>query len=111
MNAFMSHYFHSSSIAVAAALRMQLDLGPKLARASRTRAEAAESEYRRSEALSGILLEVRKAYDELVEVSVVSAVERASKRRPAPRMVDKVAGHESPRWQTPVYWLPFSCTD
>ena len=28
-NAFMSHYFHSSSIGVALALRMQLDLGPK----------------------------------------------------------------------------------
>ena len=39
-NAFMNHYFHSSSIGVAAALRMQLDLGPKIARASRTRAEA-----------------------------------------------------------------------
>jgi outer membrane protein TolC len=66
-NAFMNHYFHSSSIGVAAALRMQLDLGPKIARASRTRAEAAESEYRRSEALGGILFEVRKAYDEVTE--------------------------------------------
>jgi outer membrane protein TolC len=66
-NAFMNHYFHSSSVGVAAALRMQLDLGPKIARASRTRAEAAESDYRRTEALGGILFEVRKAYDELTE--------------------------------------------
>jgi outer membrane protein TolC len=82
-NAFMSHYFHSSSIGVAAALRMQLDLGPKIARASRTRAEAAESEYRRSEALGGILLEVRKAYDELVDArnrtEAVHKGERAGK--------------------------------
>jgi outer membrane protein TolC len=66
-NAFMNHYFHSSSIGIAAALRMQLDLGPKIARATRTRAEAAESEYRRSEALGGILFEVRKAFDEVSE--------------------------------------------
>jgi outer membrane protein TolC len=66
-NAFMNHYFHSSSIGVAAALRMQLDLGPRIARASRTRAEATESEYRRTEALGGILFEVRKAYDEVTE--------------------------------------------
>ena len=82
-NAFMNHYFHSSSIGVAAALRMQLDLGPKIARASRTRAEAVESDYRRTEALGGVLFEVRKAYDELTEArnrtEAVHKGERAGK--------------------------------
>ncbi len=82
-NAFMNHYLHSSSIGVAAGLRMQLDLGPKIARASRVRAEAIESEYRRSEALGGILFEVRKAYDELTEArnrtEAVHKGERAGK--------------------------------
>ncbi len=82
-NAFMNHYFHSSSIGVAAALRMQLDLGPRIARASQKRAEAAESEYRRSEALGGVLFEVRKAYDELTEAKnrteAVHKGERAGK--------------------------------
>ena len=36
-NAFMSHYFNSTTAGVAAALRMQLDLGPKIARARKTR--------------------------------------------------------------------------
>lgn len=82
-NAFMNHFFHSSSVGVAAGLRMQLDIGPKIARASRVRAEAAESEYRRSEALGGILFEVRKAYDELTEArnrtEAVHKGERAGK--------------------------------
>ena len=82
-NAFMNHFFHSSSVGVAAGLRMQLDIGPKIARASRVRAEAVESEYRRSEALGGILFEVRKAYDELTEArnrtEAVHKGERAGK--------------------------------
>jgi outer membrane protein TolC len=66
-NAFLNHYFNSSSAGLGAALRMQLDLGPRLARADRTRAEAAQIEYQRSEALGGVLFEVRKAYGELTE--------------------------------------------
>ncbi len=66
---FMSHYFHSTAAGVAAALRMQLDLGPRIARARRTAAEAAEVDYRRVEALGGIALEVRKSYAEMREAA------------------------------------------
>ena len=82
-NAFVNHFFNSSSAGVGAALRMQLDLGPKLARAARSRAEASEIEYRRAEALGGILLDVRKAYGELQEAQARSETvhkgERAGK--------------------------------
>jgi outer membrane protein TolC len=82
-NAFMNHYFNSTSAGVAAALRMQLDLGPKIARAERTVAEAHEVEARASEAMAGILLEVRKAYNELTEAQARSEAvhkgERAGK--------------------------------
>jgi outer membrane protein len=79
-NAFLSHYFNSTSAGVAAAVRMQLDLGPKLARASRTSAEADELGYRRTEALGGIVFEVRKAYGEMTEASArVKAVQKGEK--------------------------------
>ncbi|HEX4403558.1 MAG TPA: TolC family protein, partial [Polyangia bacterium] len=52
-NAFMSHYFNSTTAGVAAALRMQLDIGPRIARAMRVSAEADETGYRRAEALGG----------------------------------------------------------
>jgi outer membrane protein TolC len=79
-NAFLSHYFNSATAGVAAALRMQLDLGPKLARADRTRAEASEIEYRRTEALGGIALEVRKAHGELTEaIARTEAVRKGEK--------------------------------
>jgi outer membrane protein TolC len=79
-NGFLSHYFNSTSAGIAAALRMQLDLGPKLARASRTSAEAAELGYRRSEALGGISFEVRKAYGELTEAGQrVKALQKGEK--------------------------------
>jgi outer membrane protein TolC len=79
-NAFLSHYFNSTSAGVAAALRMQLDLGPKLARADRTVAEANEVEYRRTEALGGITFEVRKAYGELTEAQArTEAVHKGEK--------------------------------
>ncbi|HET6146391.1 MAG TPA: TolC family protein [Polyangia bacterium] len=79
-NAFFSHYFNSRSAGVAAALRMQLDLGPKLARADRTRAEASEIEHRRSESLGGITFEVRKAYGELTEAQArTEAVHKGEK--------------------------------
>jgi outer membrane protein TolC len=68
-NAYYSHYFNSASAGLAAALRIQLDLGPKLARAARSKAEASETEYRRTEALGGIALDVRKSYGELREAT------------------------------------------
>jgi outer membrane protein TolC len=79
-NAFMSHYFNSRTAGIAAALRLQLDLGPKIARARKTTAEAQEIEYRRSEALGGILLEVRKAYGEMTEAAArVATMDKGQK--------------------------------
>jgi outer membrane protein TolC len=79
-NAFYNHYFDSTSAGVAAALRMQLDLGPKLARASRVKAEAEEMEFRRVEALGGIAFEVRKAYADVTEtVGRVAALDKGYK--------------------------------
>jgi len=79
-NAFVSHYFNSTGVGFGAALRMQLDLGPKLARADRTRAEADEVEYRRGESLGGIIFEVRKAYSELTEAQArTEAVHKGEK--------------------------------
>jgi outer membrane protein TolC len=79
-NAFLNHYFNSTSFGVAAAVRMQLDLGPRIARAARTHAEATEMGFRRSEALSGIQLEVRKAYGEMSEAQErVKAVQKGEK--------------------------------
>jgi outer membrane protein TolC len=79
-NAFMSHYFNSTTAGVAAALRMQLDLGPRISRATRTSAEAAEIGFRRAEALGGIQLEVRKAYGEMAEASErIKAVQKGEK--------------------------------
>jgi outer membrane protein TolC len=79
-NAFLSHYFNSSSAGIGAALRMQLDLGPRLARAARTRAEATQIEYQRADALGGILFEVRKAYGELTEAQArTEAVHKGEK--------------------------------
>jgi outer membrane protein TolC len=68
-NAFLSNPFNSFGAGLAAGLRMPLDLGPKLARADRVHAEADEFEFRRREALGGIALEVRKAYEELSEAT------------------------------------------
>jgi outer membrane protein TolC len=79
-NGFLSHYFYSTSFGVAAALKMQLDIGPRLARASRVAAEADEMGYRRSEALGGIALEVRKAFGEVTEAGErVKAVQKGEK--------------------------------
>jgi outer membrane protein TolC len=79
-NAYYSHYFNSRSAGLAAALRMQLDLGPKIARARKTEAEAREITHRRSEALGGILLEVRKTYAEANEAaSRVAAMDKGQK--------------------------------
>jgi len=79
-NAYFNHYFNSRSAGLAAALRMQLDLGPKIARARKTEAEALEITHRRSEALGGILLEVRKSFAETTEaVSRVAAMDKGQK--------------------------------
>src|SRR5262245_25000074 len=79
-NAYYNHYFNSRSAGLAAALRMQLDLGPKIARARKTEAEALEITHRRSEALGGILLEVRKSYTEATEAaSRVTAMDKGQK--------------------------------
>jgi outer membrane protein TolC len=79
-NAYWTHYFNSRAVGVAAALRMQLDLGPKIARARKTEAEALEITHRRSEALGGILLEVRKTFAEASEAaSRVTAMEKGEK--------------------------------
>lgn len=66
-NAFLSNPFNALGAGIAAALRMQLDLGPKLARADRVHAEAHEMDLRQDEAMGGILLEVRKSYGEVTE--------------------------------------------
>ncbi|HMF44669.1 MAG TPA: TolC family protein, partial [Polyangia bacterium] len=79
-NAYYNHYFNSRSVGLAAALRMQLDLGPKIARARKTEAEAMEITHRRSEALGGILLEVRKSFTEANEAtSRVAAMDKGQK--------------------------------
>jgi outer membrane protein TolC len=79
-NAYYNHYFHSTSAGLAAALRMQLDIGPKLARADRVKAEADEADYRRSDALAGIVFEVRRAYAEVDEASGrVAALDKGAK--------------------------------
>jgi outer membrane protein TolC len=81
-NGFVNHYYNSpiTAFGVAAAVRMPLDLGPRLARTDRTRAEALEVEYRRGEALGGILLEVRKAYGEVTEAAArVAALKKGEK--------------------------------
>jgi outer membrane protein TolC len=66
-NAFASNPFNGYGGGIAAAMRLPLDFGPKLARGDRTRAEAEEIEARRQEALGGVGYEVSKAYLELSE--------------------------------------------
>jgi outer membrane protein TolC len=79
-NAFASNPFNSLGAGVAAALRMPLDLGPKLARADRIQAEAEETDLRRREALGAIALDVQKSYGELTEaVARVEAVHKGEK--------------------------------
>jgi outer membrane protein TolC len=66
-SAFASNPFNGYGGGIAAAMRLPLDFGPKLARGARTRAEAEEIEERRLEALGGVGFEVAKAYLELAE--------------------------------------------
>jgi outer membrane protein TolC len=66
-NAFANNPYNGFGGGIAAAVRMPLDLGPKLARGDRTRAEADEIEARREEALGGVGYEVSKAFLELSE--------------------------------------------
>ncbi len=79
-NAFYSHYYNSTTAGVAAGLRVPLDLGPKIARTQRMAHEADEAGYQESAAVSGILLEVRKAYGEVIEARQrVTAMEKGQK--------------------------------
>jgi len=79
-NAFANNPFNGHGFGLAAVLRMPLDLGPRMARADRMVAEADELGYRRSEALGGIALEVRKAHAEIVEAQArVEAVRKGEK--------------------------------
>jgi outer membrane protein TolC len=82
-NAFANNPFNGYGGGVAAALRLPLDFGPKLARGDRTRADADEIEARREEALGGVGYEVSKAYLELSEaetrIGEVSKGEKAGK--------------------------------
>ena len=66
-NAFANNPFNGYGGGIAAAMRLPLDFGPRLARGDRTRAEAEEIEDRRREALGGVGFEVSKAYLELSE--------------------------------------------
>ncbi len=66
-NAYANNPFNGYGGGIAAAVRMPLDFGPKLARGDRTRAEAEEIEARRQEALGGVGFEVSKAFLELSE--------------------------------------------
>jgi outer membrane protein TolC len=66
-NAFANNPYNGFGGGIAAAVRMPLDLGPKLARGDRTRAEADEIEARREEALGAVGYEVGKAFLELSE--------------------------------------------
>jgi outer membrane protein TolC len=82
-NAFSNNPFNGYGGGIAAALRLPLDFGPKLARSDRTRADADEIEARREEALGGVGFEVSKAYLELSEagtrISEVNKGEKAGK--------------------------------
>ncbi len=79
-NAFYSHYYNSTTAGVAAGLRIPLDLGPKIARTQRMAHEADEAGYQQSAALSGILLEVHKAYGEVTEARArVASMDKGQK--------------------------------
>ncbi|MES1165485.1 MAG: TolC family protein [Verrucomicrobiota bacterium] len=82
-NAYAANPYNSLGAGVAAALRVPLDFGPKLARADRVQAEAEEFDLRRREALGGIALEVQKAHLEVTEgaarVDALRSGERAGK--------------------------------
>src|SRR5665213_1414533 len=66
-SAFSNNPFNGYGGGIAAAMRLPLDFGPKLARGDRARAEADEIEARRQEALGGVGFEVAKAFLELSE--------------------------------------------
>jgi outer membrane protein len=84
-NAFYNDPFNTRypSIGGALALRLPLDLGVRNAKAAQIRADAEEAEWRRREALGGIVFEVQRAYASLNEASrrlaAVRDGERASK--------------------------------
>jgi outer membrane protein TolC len=65
---------------VAAGLRVPLDLGPKIARSRRLAAEADQVGFQQTAAMSGIMLDVRKAYGEMTEAKQrVASMEKGEK--------------------------------
>jgi outer membrane protein, multidrug efflux system len=79
-NAFYSHYYNSTAAGLAAGLRMPLDLGPRIARSTRAAREADEIGFQQSAAMSGILLEVHKAFGEVTEArDRVASMEKGQK--------------------------------
>jgi outer membrane protein TolC len=66
-NAFFSNPYNTLSGGVGLALKLDLDYGLKVGRLKRARAELEELEANRRLALSGIKLEVEKAYREVTE--------------------------------------------
>jgi outer membrane protein TolC len=79
-NAFYSHYYNSTAAGVAAGLRVPLDLGPKIARSRRLAAEADQVGFQQSAAMSGIMLDVRKAYGDVTEAKQrVATMEKGEK--------------------------------
>ncbi len=79
-NAFFSHYYNSTAAGVAAGLRIPIDIGPRIARSRRLASEAEQTDYQQSAAMSGIMLEVRKAYGEVSEARQrVASMEKGQK--------------------------------
>jgi outer membrane protein TolC len=79
-NAFYSHYYNSTAAGLAAGLRVPLDLGPKIARSRRLAAEADQVGFQQTAAMSGIMLDVRKAYGEVTEAKQrVATMEKGEK--------------------------------
>jgi outer membrane protein TolC len=80
-NAFFNDPFNSRGAALAAAVRMPLDLGVRNARAAQLRADAEETVLRRREALGGIAFEIERAHASLREATKRLAVVRAGEKK------------------------------
>jgi outer membrane protein TolC len=80
-NAFFNDPFNSRGAAVAAALRLPLDLGVRNARAAQLRADAEETVLRRREALGGIAFEIERAHASVREATKRLAAVRIGERK------------------------------
>ncbi len=80
-NAFFNDPFNSRGAAVAAALRLPLDLGVRNARAAQLRADAEEAVLRRREALGGIGFEIERSHAALREATKRLAAVRAGEKK------------------------------